>query len=226
MSRVILKLPTGTVPAMNERYYDAFAAAFIRASEPKTVDEADGQVLARGLARGLRLHAFKRLDSLPRVQRVIGVLKSLQPTTILDVGTGRGVFLWALMDALPRVPVVAIDVSPNRVAGLQAVRRGGVSRLSVVRASACHLCLPTGGTDVVTALEVLEHIPDVPRATREIVRVARRAVVVSVPSSEDTNPGHLHLIPASHLEGLLLAAGCRRVHLDGVRGHVVAVAMK
>jgi len=101
---------------MNERYYDAFAAAFVRASDPNTMGHADEQVLALGLARGLRLHAFKRLDSLPRVQRVIGVLKSLQPTTILDVGTGRGVFVWPLMDALPRVPVVAIDVSPNRLA--------------------------------------------------------------------------------------------------------------
>jgi hypothetical protein len=46
---------------MNERYYDAFAAAFVRASDPNTLDHADEQVLALGLARGLARHSVRML---------------------------------------------------------------------------------------------------------------------------------------------------------------------
>jgi 2-polyprenyl-3-methyl-5-hydroxy-6-metoxy-1,4-benzoquinol methylase len=51
--------------------------------------------------------------------------------------------------------------------------------------------------DIVTLLEVLEHIPDVEKAVAA-VRMARKYVVVSVPSKEDNNPEHIHLLTKKH----------------------------
>ena len=63
-----------------------------------------------------------------------------------------------------------------------------------------------------------------PRDAREIEEAA--AVVATVPSHEDDNPHHLHLLDAKRLQALLGAAGARRVTIDGVRGHLVALAMR
>jgi hypothetical protein len=76
----------------------------------------------------------------------------------------------------------------------------------------------------VTLLEVLEHLPSPQAAAREAVRVARRAVVASVPSRSDSNPEHIHLFDASHIETLFVHAGARRVKVDFVLNHLIAVA--
>jgi ubiquinone/menaquinone biosynthesis C-methylase UbiE len=78
--------------------------------------------------------------------------------------------------------------------------------------------------DVVTLLEVLEHIPDTARALAEVCRVARRFVVLSVPSKPDDNPEHIHVFDAALLERSLRAAGATRVRFDYLPGHIVAVA--
>jgi len=69
----------------------------------------------------------------------------------------------------------------------------------------------------------LEHIPDAPRALAEAVRVARRFVVVSVPSREDDNPEHIHLFDRPTLETMFHTAGAIRVRCDAVLNHLIAI---
>src|SRR5207244_1752711 len=117
-----------------------------------------------------------------------------------------------------------IDQKPQRVADLHAVRAGGIERLRAARMDATRLALADRSVDVVTFLEVLEHIPDAPRALAEAVRVARRFVVVSVPSKEDDNPEHIHLFDRVTLERMFATAGATRVRFDGVLNHLIAIA--
>lgn len=77
--------------------------------------------------------------------------------------------------------------------------------------------------DIVTLLEVLEHIPDVEKAVAA-VRMARKYVVVPVPSKEDNNPEHIHLLTKKTLTDLFANAGCTRLHFDGVNGHLLLTA--
>ncbi len=177
-----------------------------------------------GLERGLRLHRFKRTMGLPRVARVLGLLRGLNPAELLDVGSGRGAFLWPLLDAFPDLPVTAIDSDERRVAVAMAVHAGGLEGLRARALDVTRLDLPDNGYDVVTLLEVLEHIPATERALAEVVRVARRFVVLSVPSKPDNNPEHIHLFDSNTLTRLLLAAGAARVRCDHVLNHIVAVA--
>ena len=182
------------------------------------------QIIKLGRDRELRLHRFKRTMGLPRVAKVLGVLKALSPTELLDIGSGRGAFLWPLLDTFPWLPITAIDTLDYRVADLQAVHDGGVAALSAAYGDATRLPFGAGQFDVVTLLEVLEHIPDPSAALAEVCRVARRFVVLSMPSKPDNNPEHIHLFDAARLETLLDRAGAARVNFEYVPGHLLAVA--
>ena len=189
----------------------------------------DGQLaalIAIGRAHGLRLHRFKRTMGLPRVAKVLGVLRGLAPSELLDIGSGRGAFLWPLLDAFPWLPVTAVDTLPHRVADMRRVAEGGVATLRAAEADVTGLPFEDGSFDVLTMLEVLEHIPDTGAALGEALRVARRFVALSVPSKPDDNPEHIHLFDAAALERLLRERGAARVSFDYVPGHLIAVARK
>jgi 2-polyprenyl-3-methyl-5-hydroxy-6-metoxy-1,4-benzoquinol methylase len=215
-----------TADELSERYFVPLGAAFARGRLPELGGLGDAEAFREGLARGLRLHKFKRNAALPRVRRVLSMLAGLSPSSLLDVGSGRGTFLWPLLDALPELPVTAIDRDERRASDLAAAASGGLARLSAHRMDATTLAFADGAFDGATALEVLEHMPEPERAARELVRVARRFVVVTVPSRPDDNPEHLHLLDGRRLSAMFTAAGARTVRVDHVHGHVVALALK
>lgn len=207
-----------------EGYYTDLLAAFVRGrlglSEPQLEP-----LLQAARQHELRTHKFKRAAALPRVRKVLGVLQQLQPTSLLDYGTGRGVFLWPLLDELPELEVTCVDLRADRVDDLQAVARGGVTRLHAVQADLSRpLPFEPASFDVVTALEVLEHLPDPLPAAREAFRLSRGPVVVSVPSRPDDNPEHLRLYTRQTLEELLRQAGAASVRIEHVLNHMVGVA--
>jgi len=208
---------------LHQRWFVEIAAAFVRGSHPDAPD-GDEAAVAWARSRGIRIHRFKRTMELPRVRRVLGILRQVAPATLVDVGSGRGTSLWPLLDAFPALRVTAVDVLAHRVEGIRAVRDGGIHRLTPLLADASSLPLPEASADVVTLLEVLEHLPDPRLAAGEAVRVARRMVIATVPSHPDDNPDHLHLFDRGALTDLLSLAGVARVGIDQVHGHLVATA--
>lgn len=182
------------------------------------------QLYAIGKAAGLKMHYFKEKDILPRVRAVLGFLRGVQPASLLDVGSGRGVFLFPFLEEFPDVGVTSLDLLPHRVQLLQDLTAGGVTQLTALQQDLCRWDAPEGSFDVVTLLEVLEHIPDVGQAIRAAVRLARRYVVVTVPSKPDNNPEHIHLLTKATLTELFQAAGCTKLSFSGVLGHLVLVA--
>ncbi len=208
----------------NENYFAEFAAAYARGMLEPSLLAGGGDPVLLGKAHGLKMHRFKRTLDLPRVRAVLGALQGIQPADLLDVGTGRGVFLWPLLDAFAELPVTAIDVLDHRVEMLEAVRRGGQTRLSVHKMSMTDLAFADDAFDVATALEVLEHLDDPARAARELVRVARRFVIASVPSKEDDNPEHVQLFDKQTFGALFIDAGARTANVSYVRGHMICVA--
>jgi len=199
------------------------AAAFCRGRLGLSEETQALDAVRQGLAEGLRLHKFKRTSTLPRVKRALGMLKGLAPTNLLDIGSGRGTFLWPLLTEFPELPVTALDFDPRRASDLQAAARGGLSQLSVRCEDILTSNLERGHADVVTALEVLEHIAEAERAARELLRLARRAIVVSVPSKPDNNPEHIQLFGRESLRRLFLEAGARKVEVDFVLNHMLAL---
>ncbi len=208
--------------------YDELAEAYVRGcllqADSRGERESAADLMARGRATGLRLNRFKRTMGLPRVKAVLGALRGIGPTSLLDIGSGRGVFLWPLLDQFPELSVTAAERDDRRRGHLEAVHRGGIDRLSVVGGEASALQFQDAGFDVVTVLEVLEHQHDPAPLAREAVRVASRFVIASVPSKADDNPEHVQLFTGESLARLLTSAGAQRVRIDYVPGHIIAVA--
>lgn len=208
---------------MDDAYYTRLAAAYARGMLPDT-SGCDAALIEAGRAAGLKLHRFKRTAELPRVRAVIGMLQGLTPESLLDVGSGRGVFLWPLLDSFPSLPITAVDMDPTRIDHIEAVRRGGRDGLWSHAMDAAAMKFGDGEFDGVTVLEVLEHVDDPLAVAREAVRVARRFVIASVPSKEDDNPDHIRLFDARSLSALFGDAGASRVSVEYVLNHMICLA--
>lgn len=153
---------------MNKDYYERLARAYFRGRAVRT-GQADGGV------QDPKLYYFKRgHEELPRVRKTLGFLRSVQPENLLDVGSGRGVFLFPFLEAFPWVEVTSVDLLAHRVEFLQDLSRGGITNLRAEQGDICLQPFPEKSFDVVTVLEVLEHIPDVEKAVFAAVRMARR----------------------------------------------------
>jgi hypothetical protein len=105
-------------------------------------DDQLEMLIRLGRAHELRLHRFKRTMGLARVAKVLGALKGINPAELLDIGSGRGAFVWPLLDAFPWLPVTTLDTLDYRVADLQAVHEVGLYRYRQYTATR-HSCRST-----------------------------------------------------------------------------------
>lgn len=182
-------------------------------------------IVGAGQQAGLKLYPLKKgTKELPRVRRTIGFLYSIQFETMLDVGSGRGVFLIPFMKKFPWVQVTSLDLLDKRVTFLNELASGGFKQIHAEKKNICDQPYPDKSFDVITLLEVLEHIPEVEKAITAAVKMAKQYVVVSVPSKPDDNPEHIHLLTKEKLTKMFAEAGCTKLHFDGVEGHLFMVA--
>jgi len=227
--------------SIDEKFLDPLASAYIRGysrrhgfplrekellNQPlaQLSDDDMARIYRAGQAAELKLYRFKDHTELPRVQKTLGFLRAVWPESLLDVGSGRGVFLFPFLRNFPGVPVTSLDLLDYRVEFLNDLRLGGVEQLTALNENICSWQQPDHSFDIVTLLEVLEHIPDVAQAIRAAIRLAKRYVVVTVPSKPDNNPEHIHLLTKDILTDLFEKAGCSRLKFDGVPGHLFLTA--
>ena len=74
-------------------------------------------------------------------------------------------------------------------------------------------------------LEVLEHIPRVKDAIAAAIRAAKKYIVITVPSKEDENPEHIHLLTKARLTEIFNSLGVYRLSFEGVNGHLFMIAI-
>jgi methionine biosynthesis protein MetW len=96
---------------------------------------------------------------------------------LLDLGCGDGSFLSCLREQVPQLELWGTDVAE---AALEVARRRGleVERLDLADPT----CEISGRYDVVTALDVIEHLPDAESVTLKAAAAAERYLIVSVPN--------------------------------------------
>lgn len=188
-------------------------------------EEEKQEIIQIGESLGLKLYHFKKSDRhLPRVNKVLGFLKGIYFESLLDVGSGRGVFLIPFLEEFPHIATTSIDILDKRIALLSDLAAGGITNLRVDKANICAQPYSDRSVDMVTLLEVLEHIPAVQDAIRSAVNMARKFVVVTVPSKEDNNPEHIHLLTKEKLTAYFAACGVSKLRFDGVPGHLMLIA--
>ncbi len=203
----------------------AFSESLLHKTADECAEEELLQIVTAGWEAKLKLYPFKSgTQMLARIRRTLGFLHSISFETMLDVGSGRGVFLIPFMKEFPWVQVTSLDLLEKRVTFLNELADGGFGQLCAKQKDICDQPFPDGSFDVVSMLEVLEHIPEADRAAAAAVKMAKKYVVVTVPSKPDNNPEHIHLLTKDRLTQMFRAAGCTRLHFDGVEGHLFMVA--
>jgi ubiquinone/menaquinone biosynthesis C-methylase UbiE len=225
---------------VNSQYYLRNAAAFARGRFAKgkgglphdlwdrplddlSEDECS-QLVSNMKTDGTNLRSFKRAIQLSRVTTAVGILKGLNPSNLLDVGSGRGVSLWPIMEAFPAIQVTAVDSLLRNIADLDDVHRGGIKTLRPSLKDCTKLSFEDRSFDVTTMLEVLEHIPDANAALREVVRVSSRFVLLSVPSTPDDNPEHIHFFKEADLRRMFGESGVTSLKFQYVPNHMLVLA--
>jgi ubiquinone/menaquinone biosynthesis C-methylase UbiE len=136
---------------------------------------------------------------------------SREPLRVLDAGCGTGALLDRL-ESRPGAEVYGLDFSGQALAYTR--QRG---HLHLVQADLTKLPFPDGTFDVITALDVVEHIREDEGALREVNRVLRPGgvLLVSVPAfrflwgPHDTALQHMRRYTAAEVAGLMRRTGFR-----------------
>jgi ubiquinone/menaquinone biosynthesis C-methylase UbiE len=105
------------------------------------------------------------------------LLDKVTAQTVLDAGCGEGHILrHFLADRFPNVIGADLDIARLRYAKSQD------NSTPLLCSNLHNIPLPDNAVDLALCLEVLEHVGDPERALREIHRVTRRYVILSVPN--------------------------------------------
>ncbi len=156
--------------------------------------------------------------------RLVQRLWSGHVASALDVGCGDGYLCsqWAQWGVASQI--FGTDLVAERVKRAQQLVPSGHFSIQ----SAYGLSFPDRRFDLVSVVEVLEHMERPEEALREVARVSRRHVLITVPYREDLEgnqclcpyclkrfhpAGHLQSFDETSLTALCASAGLRVVHL-------------
>lgn len=115
-------------------------------------------------------------------ERIDEVIKIIPPDTrsVLDVGCGNGFFVNTLVNTFSNRfdSVIALDPSEEALKYVEAEKLDG---------SIANLPFEDESFDLLTSLEVLEHLPqeDFKRGIFELQRVSKKYILITVPNGED-----------------------------------------
>jgi ubiquinone/menaquinone biosynthesis C-methylase UbiE len=98
------------------------------------------------------------------------------PDVVLEVGLGEGEVSERVRRRYPDASIMGIDL-PDRELATSWKEKGLIGAFADI----AQLPFPDGSFDLVLGIEVLEHVPNPDAALREIARVARGSVLLSVP---------------------------------------------
>jgi SAM-dependent methyltransferase len=225
--------------ARHLRAYVRFRAA---TSGPLASEEAYQQVykqefypLVQHLNFALQPSAAARLKF---VMRVAATCQKPQ-ATVLDVGCGSGTMLCRILKDHPRWRANGLDISPAAIRySRRLAEHCGVERLAQFQvADAACLPLQSQSADMVIASEVLEHVPELESALREMARVlvpgGQAALTVPLESRTplhlETLAGEDRFLRLAEHAGLLVAdyeIRRERVGYGDDRGHLFVLAEK
>jgi SAM-dependent methyltransferase len=108
-----------------------------------------------------------------------GLFEFADPASLLDIGCGEGVLTQQWAQRLGGRRVVGIDLDDPALHAEWRQRSAPNLEYRVMRAE--NLPFADDEFDLVTAIEVLEHVPDPEHTLAEMARCAQRHLLVSVP---------------------------------------------
>ena len=144
---------------------------------------------------------------------VYSIINNLKPVSLLDVGCGPG-------DLLKRDIITSFTVGLDySVVATRCTQ--SVSKARPVLADATAIPIKSDSFDCVSCIETLEHVDFPGMIAKELERVSRKYVVVSVPDgSKDDWDGHKHFFD---LEKLLSLFDGHLIHDEITQGVILII---
>jgi ubiquinone/menaquinone biosynthesis C-methylase UbiE len=117
-----------------------------------------------------------------RAKIIFEEVEKYKPKRILDVGCGRGFYLYALSLFSFSKEIHGVDINETYIKKAQAICKD--AKIHIEKANVYKLPFPSSYFDFIICSEVLEHIPDDRRALMEIKRVLKRKgkLLITVPN--------------------------------------------
>jgi methyltransferase family protein len=112
-----------------------------------------------------------------RLERLTSLLPK-NATSVLEIGARHGVMTQIMAEMYDDVTALDLKAPSFQINGVRTVA-GDVQQLQ----------FPDNSFDCVVCTEVLEHVPDYAAGARELVRVARKYILLGVPYRQDTRVG-------------------------------------
>lgn len=136
--------------------------------------------------------------------------KYLYGKSVLDVGCGRADFLNLIKN---NYQIAGVEVNTQRVDYCNQVLEQDAVRLGNLDGE---LDFEHGSFDTVVCLEVLEHLEDPAEALKELMRVSRKRIIITIPFNQKIQYvlcihcakytpywGHLHTFNKENIEGII-----------------------
>jgi ubiquinone/menaquinone biosynthesis C-methylase UbiE len=139
--------------------------------------ELQRKYYADAAARYEQMHEHEGSGDALTTKFVHSVLRMIDARSILDVGTATGRGLRDLKDALPHAFVCGVE--PVTALLRQAVEAGNTASGPIVGGSGEALPFPDSSFDAVCEFGVLHHAPHPNAVVKEMLRVAKKAVLIS-----------------------------------------------
>lgn len=146
---------------------------------------------------------YKKLVSNYR-KTLQGLISGISPQNCVEIGSGEGYILEYLHNALPIMKIFGSDIDFN----LCKLGDSSHKFSSWVNMEGENIPLASASADLMVACEVLEHVQDPQKVMRELRRVCRGRIIISVPYEPiwrflnllrlkyikdlGNTPGHLH----------------------------------
>lgn len=111
------------------------------------------------------------------IDNILAEIKNLGINSLLDIGCGTGYITQKLKDYVPTC--IGCDIDTNRVI---LAKKYINCDISLVVADAVNLPFKNSYFDVVTAIEILEHISNIEVFLEELKRVSNDYILITVPN--------------------------------------------
>ncbi len=170
--------------------------------------------------------------------QILDDINSVQPHSLLDAGCGEGFIMKLISESGICAEVNGIDTS---TVALRIARKINPD-LRISKGSVYDIPYAKNTFDLVTCLEVLEHLEDPQKALCELIRVSKRYVLISVPNepffqianflrgkyihSLGNHPEHINHWSSSGVASLLVGMNCKIIHVSTPFAWTIILAKK
>ena len=123
-----------------------------------------------------QMHGHEASENPRTFNLLCAMLRLADAKTVLEVGAGTGRWIRRLSEATPALSVYGVE--PVTALVDEARKKSGVPESTIIQAVGEQLPFTDGSFDVVLSLGILHHVRQPNLIVREMLRVARRAVII------------------------------------------------